>query len=64
MSELKATAASNVPHDPTQDTVWVENVSLIDRIPRAVSMALVFAAFIKRRRKPRPSGRGWIAREA
>jgi len=46
MSELKATAASNVPHDPTQDTVWVENVSLIDRIPRAVSMALVFAAFI------------------
>jgi len=30
----------------TQDTVWVEQVSWIDRVPRSVSMLFVFAVFI------------------
>ena len=40
-----AAAAATVP-DTGPDTVWVEEVSFVDRLPRAVSMALVFAAFI------------------
>lgn len=36
------TAAGN----ETADTVWVEHESLIERIPRSVSMALVFAVFV------------------
>ncbi len=32
--------------DATQDTVWVETVPLIDRIPRSVQMAFVFVVFV------------------
>ena len=32
--------------DTSEDTVWVEEVSFIDRIPRAVSMIFVFVVFI------------------
>ena len=31
---------------PTPDTVWVEQESFIDRVPRAVSMLGLFGAFI------------------
>ena len=31
--------------DPA-DTVWVEHVSWIDRVPRAVSMIVLFLAFV------------------
>lgn len=30
----------------TEDTVWVETVPLLDRIPRSILMALVFAVFV------------------
>ncbi len=33
-------------HDSQLDTVWVEQVSWLDRVPRAVSMIFVFAVFI------------------
>ena len=42
MSDVGASDASG----DTQDTVWTEEVALIDRIPRAVSMAMVFIAFV------------------
>ena len=32
--------------DSLQETIWEEKVSFLDRIPRAVSMAFVFAVFI------------------
>ena len=32
--------------DSAQDTAWVEEVSLLDRVPRAVSMAFVFVVFV------------------
>ncbi|MEZ5934653.1 MAG: ABC transporter permease [Alphaproteobacteria bacterium] len=32
--------------DPSQDTVWVEEISWIDRVPRSVAMLAVFAVFI------------------
>ena len=32
--------------DMSPDTVWVEQVSWIDRVPRSVSMLFVFAVFI------------------
>ena len=37
---------SSAPSDGPQDTVWVEQVSWIDRIPRSVSMLFVFVVFI------------------
>lgn len=42
MSEAEAIAR----RDTTQDTVWVEEVSFIDKVPRSVSMALVFVVFV------------------
>jgi NitT/TauT family transport system permease protein len=32
--------------DPQEDTVWVENVAFIDRVPRAVAMIFVFVVFV------------------
>ncbi|MEM1130701.1 MAG: ABC transporter permease [Pseudomonadota bacterium] len=37
--------AHSAPAD-TDDTVWVEEVSLIDRIPRSISMLAVFVVFV------------------
>jgi NitT/TauT family transport system permease protein len=39
-------AATEVPAVPQEDTVWTEKVSFIDRIPRSISMAFVFAVFV------------------
>jgi len=36
----------DAPIDQLEDTIWVEEVSFIDRIPRAISMAFVFAVFV------------------
>ena len=44
MTSAAATAAPVL--DVGEDTVWVEETALIDRVPRAVSMAFVFVAFI------------------
>ncbi|MGA0714799.1 MAG: ABC transporter permease [Gemmobacter sp.] len=38
-------SATETP-DAAQDTVWVETVPLIDRIPRSVQMAFVFVVFV------------------
>ena len=49
MSETKipATATGDIAaNKPLEETIWKEKVSLLDRIPRAVSMAFVFAVFI------------------
>ena len=35
-----------VEHDSQLDTVWVEQVSWLDRVPRSVSMVFVFAVFV------------------
>ena len=44
MSESKTIAG---PHaDAVQDTVWVEEVSFLDRVPRGIQMAFVFVAFV------------------
>ena len=37
---------ADIPAQPSGETVWVEHVSWIDRMPRAVAMAFVFAAFV------------------
>jgi len=42
MNETKNVATS----DSEQDTVWVEKPSLLDRIPRFISMAFVFVVFV------------------
>jgi len=36
----------SMPRSMQEDTVWVEEVSLLDRIPRSVSMVFVFAVFV------------------
>ena len=49
MSDTKtpATATGDIAADETlEETIWKEKVSLLDRIPRAISMAFVFAVFI------------------
>lgn len=49
MSETKtpATATSDIAADETlEETIWKEKVSLLDRIPRAISMAFVFVVFV------------------
>lgn len=48
-ASMTAAAASVTSGDETadvHDTVWTERTSLIDRVPRAVSMALVLVAFV------------------
>ncbi|MGQ7845784.1 ABC transporter permease [Granulosicoccus sp. 3-233] len=42
MSEI----TSNAVPGSDEETIWVEHESLIDRIPRSVSMAFVFAVFV------------------
>lgn len=42
MSDVQA----NPPADGSQDTVWVQEVSFIDSIPRSVAMIFVLAVFI------------------
>ena len=42
MSSLETVAERETP----QDTVWVEEVSWIDRLPRSISMLFVFVVFI------------------
>jgi NitT/TauT family transport system permease protein len=37
---------ADIPAQPSGETVWVEHVSWIDRVPRAVAMAFVFAMFV------------------
>jgi NitT/TauT family transport system permease protein len=37
---------ADIPAPPSGETVWVEHVSWIDRMPRAVAMAFVFAVFV------------------
>lgn len=37
---------TNVTDDTLQDTVWVENVSLIDSMPRWLAMTLLFVGFV------------------
>ncbi len=37
---------TNVTEDVLQDTVWVEDVSLIDSMPRWLAMALLFVGFV------------------
>ncbi len=37
---------ADIPAQPSGETVWVEHVSWIDRMPRAVAMAFVFAVFV------------------
>lgn len=43
MSEVDT---KSMPRSMQEDTVWVEEVSLLDRIPRSVSMVFVFAVFV------------------
>lgn len=45
-SKIPATALDSAAAEPLQETIWEEKVSLLDRIPRVVSMAFVFAVFI------------------
>ena len=40
------TTTGSTTDEPLQETVWEEKVSFLDRIPRAISMAFVFAVFI------------------
>lgn len=37
---------TNLTEDTLQDTVWVENVSLIDSMPRWLAMSLLFVGFV------------------
>lgn len=46
MSATELQTGSSTVENSLPDTVWEEKVSLIDRIPRSVSMAFVFAAFV------------------
>ena len=46
VSVTSATMTAAASSDTGVDTVWVEEVSLIDRVPRAISMTLVFVAFV------------------
>jgi NitT/TauT family transport system permease protein len=46
MSEHNTQSLAGSPDESLEDTVWVEKVSFIDRVPRAVSMAFVFAVFV------------------
>lgn len=46
MSATDLQTGSSTVEKSLPDTVWEEKVSLIDRIPRSVSMAFVFAAFV------------------
>ncbi len=44
---MNDTSSMAGPHaDALQDTVWVEEVSFLDRVPRAIQMAFVFVAFV------------------
>lgn len=45
-SAATMTAVAAAVPDTGPDTVWVEQTSFVDRLPRAVSMALVFVAFV------------------
>lgn len=38
--------STSITSEVLQDTVWEEKTSLLDRIPRAISMAVVFAVFV------------------
>ena len=42
----EAAPSANAVTEPLEETIWEEKVSLLDRIPRAISMAFVFAVFI------------------
>jgi len=50
MSQTQSFSGQTTPHgqsaDDVADTVWTEQVSLIDRIPRSVAMIGLFAAFL------------------
>jgi NitT/TauT family transport system permease protein len=37
---------TDIRHDSTQDTVWVEHEAFIDRVPRSVAMAFLFIAVV------------------
>lgn len=41
-----AATSAHAAVDTLEETIWEEKVSLLDRIPRAISMAFVFAAFV------------------
>ena len=42
---MSQTINTTIP-DSSEETIWVEHESLLDRIPRSVSMAFVFALFV------------------
>ncbi|ASJ76109.1 ABC transporter permease [Granulosicoccus antarcticus] len=42
----QASVSTNPAPMPSEETIWVERESLLDRIPRSVSMAFVFVLFV------------------
>jgi NitT/TauT family transport system permease protein len=46
LSKLERIADRDPPAAASGDTIWVEQVSWIDRVPRSVSMLFVFAVFV------------------
>lgn len=46
MTDVNQNTLSNSSNDAVQDTIWVEEVSFLDRVPRAISMAFVFVVFV------------------
>lgn len=46
MSTVNTETVAHNKTDDSNDTVWVEETSFIDRIPRSISMLFVFAVFI------------------
>ena len=46
MSVTQGTATGVEAHEDAPETVWVEQTSWLDRVPRAISMLVLFAAFL------------------
>jgi len=46
VTDVNQNTLSNSSNDAVQDTIWVEEVSFLDRVPRAISMAFVFVVFV------------------